>query len=72
MRKGKIHLRSGSQTSCGKDSLFHFLSTAKKYSEVTCKSCKQSWVYKQYLLGKFKEKPPKSQTQGYMDIIQGK
>jgi hypothetical protein len=46
---------------------------AKKFRDVTCKSCMQSWEYKQYLLGKFKEKPiKKTQTQGYLDIISEK
>lgn len=71
MRKPKRHLSDGARTLCGRNGLW--LSLARKYSGVTCKSCMQSWTYKQYLLGKFKEKPvKKSQTQGYMDIISGK
>lgn len=70
MRKAKIHI-GYSTTLCGRDPLF--LSMAKKYREVTCKSCMQSDIYKQYLAGKYKEKPvKKSQTQGYMDIISRK
>jgi hypothetical protein len=70
MDKRKKHL-GYSTTLCGRDPLA--VRMAKKYIEVTCKSCMQSEIYQNYLLGKYKEKPvKKSQTQGYMDIISGK
>ncbi len=71
----KKHLSGLSRTLCGKSIFpkapFPVTSLiAKKFKDVTCKNCMRSWEYKQYLAGKFKEKPiKKSQTQGYLDLI---
>jgi len=51
----KKHLRGFSSTMCGKKEDI-FTVFAKTFKEVTCKTCMKSWEYKQYLLGKFKEK----------------
>jgi hypothetical protein len=73
MRKGKIHLRGYSLygTLCGvKLNILSSSTFAKTFESVTCKRCMSSWQYRQYLAGKFEEKPvKKSQTQGYLDII---
>ena len=52
MSKRKIHLNGLGLTLCGRDRW----SMAKKFKDVTCKSCMKSWEYKQYLAGKFIEK----------------
>jgi len=77
--KRKVHLYDiCPNTLCGRNRWGKNLMTptllmAKSFKEVTCKCCMRSEEYKQYLAGKFKEKPDKKdQTQGYLDIILGK
>lgn len=71
MNERKQHLIGLHNTLCGKNSDDCII--AKSFKDVTCKSCMKSWEYKQYLAGKFREKPvKKSQTQGYIDIISEK
>lgn len=72
MEKGKIHLRGLSRTTlCGIElDILSSSSFAKSFKSVTCKRYMMTWEYKQYLLGKFREKPvKKNQTKGYVDII---
>ena len=60
MKPKKKHLRGLFSTLCGISS--YSLSgclceTAKKFAAVTCKRCMNSPEYKNYLEGKYKEKP---------------
>ena len=56
MKNNKVHIRCLSSTLCGiKDHVF--ISFAKKWKDVTCKRCMRTWEYKQYLKGRYKEKP---------------
>ena len=66
--KEKKHLIGLYNTLCGRNSDDCII--AKKWKEVTCKTCMKTEEYKAYLAGKFREKPvKKSQTQGYIDAI---
>lgn len=70
MRKGKIHLRGLSLTLCGITLNIFTSSFAKSFESITCKRCMRTETYKDYLAGKFREKPvKKSQTRGYIDVI---
>lgn len=60
MSERKIHVRYVRSTSCGLniDTIFP-VKIAKKYADVTCKTCKKSFIYKGYLNRQYREKPPK-------------
>lgn len=56
MIKNKKHVRSMVTTECG-ISLSDYPEIAKKWSEVDCKKCMHSKMYKGYLEGKYRDHP---------------